>query len=90
MRERVGPGIASIVKTSVVVPDDLHERAERLARRLGIARGRLYVLAVAEYVAWYEPDPVTERLNRVYAKDPAEPDSVLLGLAMQAVEVEEW
>lgn len=35
-------------------------------------------------------DEVTERLNEAYAKDPAEPDPVLVALAMQTIEAEAW
>lgn len=74
----------------VSLPKELRRRAERVSARMGVSHGHFYTMAIAEYVARHEPDAVTERLNQVYAKDPAEPDSVLFALAMQAVEVEEW
>jgi metal-responsive CopG/Arc/MetJ family transcriptional regulator len=78
------------VKTAISLPDDLHKKADAAARRLGVSRSRLYAMAVAEYVAKYEIDEVTERLNRVYAEDPGEPDPVLFALAMEAIEDEAW
>lgn len=46
--------------------DDIYEKAEEFARRLGISRSRLYTLAVSEYLDTYAPDSVTAKLNEVY------------------------
>ena len=43
-----------------------------------------------ERVVVSPPDEVTERLNKVYAKDPGEPDPVLFALAMAAIDPETW
>lgn len=51
------------MKTAVSLPDELFRDAERLARRLGKSRSRLYRDALAEYVQRHDPDDITRRLN---------------------------
>jgi metal-responsive CopG/Arc/MetJ family transcriptional regulator len=78
------------VKTAISIPDGIYEQAERAAKRLGVSRSRLYAMAVAEYVAKYEIDEVTAKLNEVYATEPAESDPVLFAMAMAAIPPETW
>ena len=61
------------MKTAVSVPDRVFELAERLARRLKISRSRLYSQALGEFVAWHDPDAVTEAIDRVC--DRLDPES---------------
>jgi metal-responsive CopG/Arc/MetJ family transcriptional regulator len=51
------------MKTAVSLPDELFEEAERLARRLGKSRSRLYRDALAEYVTKHDPDDLTRRID---------------------------
>jgi len=44
------------MKTAVSIPDDVFEKAERHARRMGKSRSQLYNHALAEYVARHAPD----------------------------------
>ena len=56
------------MKTAISVPDDLFDRAERLAQRLGRSRSALYAEAIAAYVdALDDEDEVTAALDAVYA-----------------------
>ena len=60
------------MKTAVSVPNDVFERAERLARRSGRSRSEVYSAALREYVARHSPDEVTDALDRVVAEiDPS-------------------
>lgn len=63
------------MKTAVSLPDELFEEAERLARRLGKSRSRLYRDALAEYVTRHDPDDVTRRIDEalVVAGDAIDP-----------------
>ena len=63
------------MKIAVSVPDDVFERAERLARRAGRSRSEVYSSALREYVARHAPDEVTDALDRVVAdiREPADP-----------------
>ena len=63
------------MKTAVSVPDDVFDRAERLARREGRSRSEVYSAALREYVARHSPDEVADALDRVIAEvgDVADP-----------------
>jgi hypothetical protein len=51
------------MKTAVSVPNEVFERAERLAKRLEVSRSELYSRALREYLARHAPDEVTEALD---------------------------
>jgi hypothetical protein len=53
------------MKTAVSLPDRVFKEAERCARRLRKSRSQLYAEAIAEYLARYAPDDVTESMNVV-------------------------
>jgi len=63
------------MKTAVSIPDDVFQRAERIARRSKKSRSQLYSDALREYVARHSPDEVTEAMNRVVdnMEEPIEP-----------------
>ena len=44
------------MKTAISIPDDVFERAERLARHTKKSRSQLFSEAVREYVARHAPD----------------------------------
>ncbi len=58
------------MKTAISIPDRLFEAAERLARRLGMSRSKLYSKAVAIYVDENRSSGVRERLDAVYEAQP--------------------
>lgn len=64
------------MKTAISVPDPVFEAAERLAKRLGISRSKLYSTAVAEWVAAYRDSGVTEVLDSVYSDEGSRLDDV--------------
>jgi metal-responsive CopG/Arc/MetJ family transcriptional regulator len=53
------------MKIAVSVPDDIFERADRLARSAGRTRSDVYSSALREYVARHAPDEITEALDHV-------------------------
>ncbi|MGQ0813865.1 MAG: ribbon-helix-helix domain-containing protein [Gemmatimonadota bacterium] len=53
------------MKTAISIPDDLFDRAEKLARRTSRSRSQLYADAVREYIARYSPDAVTDAMDSV-------------------------
>ncbi len=55
------------MKIAVSVPDELFERADELADRLGVSRSQVYARALEEYLAAHddENDPVTAKLNEL-------------------------
>jgi antitoxin MazE6 len=89
--ERVsGSAYTPAMKTAVSIPDDLFEKAERLARRMKKSRSELFSRAVAEYVARHAPDQVTEALNQVCAEIGIEPDQFVSAAARRTLERVEW
>lgn len=54
-----------IVKIAISLPDDLHERADAAASRLGVNRSQLYARAIEEFLDAEGDDPVTAALDRL-------------------------
>lgn len=78
------------MKTAVSVPDDVFERAERLARREKRSRSDVYSAALREYVARHSPDEVTEALDRVLADVGEGTDPFVTTASRQGLESTEW
>jgi metal-responsive CopG/Arc/MetJ family transcriptional regulator len=78
------------MKTAVSVPDDVFERAERLARRAGRSRSELYSAALREYVARHAPDEVTEALDRTVAQIDRPVDAFVSAAGRRVLEASEW
>lgn len=53
------------MRTAVSIPDDVFADAEKLAKKLGTSRSRLYSVALREFVARYSAADVTAALNVV-------------------------
>lgn len=51
------------MKIAVSVPDELHQRADELAARLGLKRSQLYARAVEEFMLAHDEDAVTAALD---------------------------
>ena len=78
------------MKTAISLPDPLFERAERMAKRLGKSRSQLYAEALTEYVARYDPDDITEAMNRVCDAVDTRPDSFVAEATRRRLEGVEW
>ncbi len=78
------------MKTAVSLPDEVFAQAERLAKRLRITRSDLYRRAVAEYVARYAPDAVTQALDRLAVDLDGEPDAFAAKAGRRVLEQSEW
>ena len=78
------------MKTAVSVPDDVFERAERLARRAGRSRSELYSAALREYVARHAPEDVTEALDRVSGQIDPPLDPFIAAGGRRVLEASEW
>lgn len=53
------------MKVAVSVPDDLFERADETASRLGLNRSQLYTRAIEEFLDARGEDPVTRALDEL-------------------------
>jgi metal-responsive CopG/Arc/MetJ family transcriptional regulator len=78
------------MKTAISIPDLLFQSAERLAKRLGIPRSRLYADALERYLADREERDTTARLNEIYEHEPAELDPVFAALQWSSLRRETW
>ena len=77
------------MKTAVSIPDDVFQKAERLARRAKRSRSDVFTAALREYVARHSPDEVTEALNRAY-QHAGEPERFISEAARRILERSEW
>ena len=82
------------MKTAISIPDEVFQKAERLAQRLKKSRSQLYSEAVAEYTARHAPDDeITAAINRMLddpeAADP-ELDAFVSAASRRALEQIEW
>ena len=78
------------MKTAVSIPDEIFERAERLARRCRRSRSDVYAAALDEYVARHAPDEVTDTMNRVCEEVGDENNSFLAAAGRLALNRVEW
>jgi len=78
------------MKTAVSIPDEVFERAERLARRTKKSRSRLFSDALAEYVARHAPEEVTEAMDAALSKLDHQRDDFVSFAARRALARSEW
>jgi predicted transcriptional regulator len=78
------------MKTAISLPDDVFERAEKLATRLNISRSQLYGRALREFVARHSPEEVTEALDRVCEAVDGRDDDFVLEASRRVVARSEW
>jgi predicted transcriptional regulator len=80
------------MKTAISVPDDVFEKAERLARREGRSRSEVYSTALREYVARHEPDDLTVAIDDALAQigDGGAADGFVQAAAVASLRSTEW
>ncbi len=78
------------MKTAVSIPDDVFEKAERLARRAKRSRSEVFSAALAEYVARHAPDEVTDAMNRVCADVGNQQDPFVAAAGRRLLQNIEW
>ena len=78
------------MKTAVSIPDEIFERAERLARLRRLSRSEVYATALDEYVARNAHDEVTAAMNRVCKKINGDNDAFLDAAADRLLRRVEW
>jgi len=78
------------MKTAVSLPDDLFRRAESAARRLRVSRSKLYAQAIADFLKQQNRNAITERLNDVYSRHPAEVDAGLHRAQLKSLAKDNW
>jgi metal-responsive CopG/Arc/MetJ family transcriptional regulator len=78
------------MKTAVSIPDDVFEQAEKLARRTGASRSKVFSDALREYMARHSPDEVTAAMDEVCEQVGNQADPFVAALAGRALERTEW
>lgn len=78
------------MKIAVSVPQDVFERAERLALREGRSRSEVYSTAVREYIARHSPEEIVEALDRTVAEVEPERDRFVAAASRRTLESSDW
>ena len=78
------------MKIAVSVPNEVFDRAERLAKRLEVSRSELYSRALREYLARHSPDEVTRALDRVCEELDTSADDFVREASRRVLEGAEW
>ncbi len=78
------------MKTAISLPDPLFRSGDTLAKRLGVSRSELYARALAEFVAKYKAEQITQRLNAVYAAEDSRVDPSLAAAQLRTLPRESW
>ena len=78
------------MKVAVSIPDDLFQSGERVSKRLGVTRSRLYATALAEHIAKTRDGKVTERLNVVYGAVDSRLPAAARRLQAKSLTPEPW
>lgn len=78
------------MKTAVSIPDDVFEKAERLARRSRRSRSEVYAAALREYIARHAPEEITDAINRTVDEIGRERDDFVAGASRRILEKTEW
>ena len=79
-----------IMKTAISIPGPVFENAKQLAQKMDMSLSELYTAALSAYVADYQNEDVTEKLNEVYEKEPSELDTELIALQVVSIGDESW
>jgi len=78
------------MKTAVSIPDDVFDRAERLAKRTKRSRSRIFSDALREYLARHSPDEVTLAVNKACTQMGTLRDAFITSAARRILAKSEW
>lgn len=78
------------MKTAVSIPDDIFERAERLASQEQRSRSDVYAAALDQYLARHARDEITETMNRVCDEVGESDDAFLAATGRRVLDRVEW
>jgi predicted DNA-binding protein len=86
-------GYTELVKTAISVPDDVFERAMRVATALGVSRSALFTRAVERYLEQLEAESLTREIDAVVERissDGSASVAVSAGRRRLAADHEAW
>ena len=78
------------MKTAVSVPNEVFERADRLAKRLEVSRSELYSRALREFLARHSADEVTQALDQLCEELDTSSDDFVREASRRVLEATEW
>jgi len=80
------------MKTAISIPDEIFEKAERTAKKLGVSRSELYAKAIRDFIEHHRRENLTEKLNEIYSTDESASglDPHLMSLQTLSLKREEW
>jgi metal-responsive CopG/Arc/MetJ family transcriptional regulator len=78
------------MKTTVSIPDSIFEAGEALSQNLGISRSELYARALKAFITSGDSQTLTEKLDRVYSKQPSGLDEKIAMMQFSSLRREEW
>jgi len=78
------------MKTAVSIPQEIFDKAEKLARHTRKSRSQIFSDAVKEYVDRHSADEVTEAMNRVCDELGPDSDPFVRAAARRSLVRSEW
>jgi len=78
------------MEIAVTIPQDMVQRAEEVARKLGISLNELYTRALNHFLEAQGESEITRKLNEIYENEDSSPDPVMTQLQFTTLNEEEW
>ncbi|MGC1247469.1 MAG: hypothetical protein WA865_14745 [Spirulinaceae cyanobacterium] len=78
------------MKTAISLPDSVFEKAEALAKQLGLSRSEFYTQALQAYLKKYNRNQMLHKLNQVYGNESSELDPVMAKIQFMSLPREDW
>ena len=78
------------MKTAISIPDDVFERAQRLAHGTRKSLSQLFADALREYVARHAPEEITDRMDQVCSELDEPADLFVSAAAGRILARSEW
>ena len=74
-----------MTKIEITIPNPIVESTRQLAQRLDMSMSELYTAALAAYVATYQDEGVTEKLDELYEIETSSLDPELVALQVASI-----
>ena len=78
------------MKTAVSIPNPTFKAADRLARRLGVSRSRLYAEALQEYLHRHQPKVIAAAIEAMNKEIQSPEGQAWLRASMDSLRRIEW
>ena len=78
------------MKTAVSIPDEVFERADKLAEKLNLSRSGLYAIALQSFIRAHEQASITEWINTFIEENGQPYDAAFLNGSLKDMQDVEW